>query len=210
MSDTVKSSATIAPVRVISFVDFWNYELTMKELDPNFLTNWFQLPSVIQKAVSQLFQQQVVSLERFFVFGSYDSTPSDTRLVNWANNVLSKIPSVAPLFFQRQKRLSGPKCTGKDHHEIKECPICHASMLGTQEKGIDTRIVTEMLDAAFCNRCDAIVLISADKDFVPAVEKLLNRNIKVIHAYFPNHGNELSAKSWASFDLFKMRDQFKR
>jgi hypothetical protein len=42
------------------------------------------------------------------------------------------------------------------------------------------------------------------------VEKLWNRNIKVIHAFFPNHGHELASKSWASFDLFKTREKFRR
>ncbi len=83
-------------------------------------------------------------------------------------------------------------------------------MLGTQEKGVDTHIVTEMLDVAFSGRCDAIVLVSADKDFIPAVQKLMNRNIKVIHAFFPNHGNELAKNCWGNFNLFSVRDVYRR
>jgi uncharacterized LabA/DUF88 family protein len=83
-------------------------------------------------------------------------------------------------------------------------------MLGTQEKGVDTQIAVEMLDMAFSERCDVIVLVSADKDFIPVIEKLWNQRIKVIHAFFPNHGHELAKKSWAAFDLYKIRDQFRR
>ena len=196
--------------RVMIFVDFWNYELTMKELEPSFLTNWFKFPSTIIQEVSLLLGE-AVQYERCFIFGSYDSfSLTDGKLRSWATTVLSKVPGVEVSFVPRQKRKKGPLCAGVAHHEIRECPFCKASMLGTQEKGVDTQIATEMLDMAYSNRCDVIVLVSADRDFIPAVGKLLGRNIKVIHAFFPNHGNEVSAKSWASFDLFKVREQFRR
>ena len=199
-----------AKPRGMIFVDFWNYELTMKELEPGFLTNWFKLPSIVIQEVSLLLGA-AVQYERCFIFGSYDpSSPGDARLRSWATTVLSKVPGVEVSFVPRQKRKRGPHCTGAAHHEITACPFCKASMLGTQEKGVDTQIATEMLDMAYSNRCDVIALVSADRDFIPAVEKLLGRNIKVIHAFFPNHGHELAAKSWASFDLFKAREQFRR
>lgn len=199
-----------AKPRGMIFVDFWNYELTMKELETGFLTNWFKLPSIVIQEVSLLLGE-TVQYERCFIFGSYDpSSPGDARLRSWATTVLSKVPGVEVSFVPRQKRKRGPHCTGAAHHEITECPFCRASMLGTQEKGVDTQIATEMLDMAYSNRCDVIALVSADRDFIPAVEKLLGRNIKVIHAFFPNHGHELAAKSWASFDLFKVREQFRR
>lgn len=196
--------------RGMIFVDFWNYELTVKELEPGFLTNWFELPSIVIQESSRLLGK-TVQYERCFIFGSYDpSSPGDARLRSWATTVLSKVPGIEVSFVPRQKCKRGPHCTGIAHHEITECPFCKASMLGTQEKGVDTQIATEMLDMAYSNRCNVIVLVSADRDFIPAVEKLLRRNIKVIHAFFPDHGHELSAKSWASFDLFKVREQFRR
>ncbi|WP_165068084.1 NYN domain-containing protein [Desulfovibrio sp. ZJ200] len=199
-----------AKPRGMIFVDFWNYELTMKELEPGFLTDWFKLPSIVIQEISLLLGE-TVQYGRCFIFGSYDpSSPGDARLRSWATTVLSKVPGVAVSFVPRQKRRRGPHCTGAAHHEITECPFCHASMLGTQEKGVDTQIATEMLDMAYSNCCDVIALVSADRDFIPAVQKLLARNIKVIHAFFPNHGHELAATSWASFDLFKAREQFRR
>lgn len=197
-------------LRCMIFVDFWNYELTMKELDPNFHTNWFNFPSVVMQELSFVLKENA-QYERCFIFGSYDPlSPGDAKLHSWAKNVLSKVPGVTVSFVPRQKRKKGPLCTGVEHHEIKECPFCTSSMLGTQEKGVDTQIATEMLDQAYSKRCDVIVLISADRDFIPAVEKLLVHNIKVVHAFFPRHGSELAEKSWASFDLFKVREQFRR
>ena len=177
-------------VRMMFFIDFWNYELTMKEFEPEFLTDWFSLPKAIKAACASLIDDPV-EYERCFIFGSYDpKSSSDIKLRSWANTVLAKIPGVSVSFVPRQQKTQGPHCNSEEHHEIKECPICGASLLGTQEKGVDTQIVTEMLDMGFSRRCDAVVLVSADKDFVPAVEKLANNSIKVIHAYFPNHGSD--------------------
>ena len=119
-----------SPVNVMFFIDFWNYELTMKELDPAFLTDWFLLPPAITQEVSRLFDAPV-QYERCFIFGSYDpSSDGDTRLRNWAGNVLSKVPGVLAHFTARQKRRKGPLCTGKDHHEITisryAMPLCLA------------------------------------------------------------------------------------
>lgn len=199
-----------AKPRVMIFVDFWNYELTMKQLDSSFLTDWFKLPGVLTQEASKVFDN-TLHYERCFIFGSYDpASHKDAKLHSWSTNVLSKIPGVQASFMARQKRKRGPQCTGDEHHEIKECPVCHASMLGTQEKGVDTQIATEMLDMAYSDHCDVIVLVSADRDFIPAVKKLLTRNIKVIHAFFPNYGHELAAASWGSFNLFEAREQFRR
>ena len=209
MSDTVSTQGQTS-VRLMIFIDFWNYELSMKALDPDFLTNWFQLPFAIVQEASKLFSS-TIQYESCFIFGSYDpASVTDGKLKAWAGNVLSKVPGALVRFSPRQRRTTGPKCTGSGHHEVKDCPICNASMLGTQEKGVDTQIAIEMLDMSFAGRCDALVLVSADKDFIPAVEKLWHRNIKVIHAFFPNRGHELASKSWASFDLFKIREQFRR
>lgn len=200
----------IVPVNIMFFIDFWNYELTMKALDPTFLTNWFALPRVITQESAKLLGMPV-QYEGCFIFGSYDPNAlGDIKLRNWAKNVLPKIPGALVNFFPRQKRTKGPCCTGGAHHEITTCPLCGASMLGTQEKGVDTQIAIEMLDMAYSGRCDAIVLVSADKDFIPAVMKLWQRGAKVIHAFFPGYGHELAKQSWGSFDLFKLRDQFRR
>lgn len=204
---------SISPLRIMCFLDFWNYELTLSGpngLEPGFRTDWYKLSGVLTQQAAQCLGQPV-TYERLFVAGSYDATTSkDSKLYHWANNVLAHIPGVYVDFSQRQQRTQGPKCTGPTHCEVTTCPKCGASMLGTQEKGVDTRIVTEMLDTALSDQCDVLVLVSADKDFIPAVEKLRNKNIKCIHAFFPRNGYELGKQCWGNFDLFAVRDQFRR
>lgn len=200
------------PLKLMCFLDFWNYELTMTSdsMDPSFLTDWYKLPNILTQEAGKLLRREIL-YERFFIAGSYDpQSPNDAKLYTWANKVLKHIPGAIVDFSRRQRRATGPRCTGPRHCEVVTCPHCFSSMLGTQEKGVDTRIVTEMLDSALTGQCDVLVLVSADKDFIPAVEKLQQKNIKCIHAFFPHTGNELGGKCWASFDLFAIRGQFKR
>jgi uncharacterized LabA/DUF88 family protein len=83
-------------------------------------------------------------------------------------------------------------------------------MKGTVEKGIDTAIVTDMIRLAWADSWDLAVLVSADRDFIPAVEFLNQRGLKVIHGGFPPKGMDLARKCWASFDLPKHLHEIER
>ena len=69
------------------------------------------------------------------------------------------------------------------------------------EKGIDTAIVTDMIKFAWEESYDIGVLVSGDRDFIPAVEFLDAKGRKIVHAGFSPEGMELARKCWASFDL---------
>ena len=79
-----------------------------------------------------------------------------------------------------------------------------------QEKGIDTAIVTDMIGLAWEDAYDVAILVSSDSDFIPAVEHVQRRGLKVIQAGFLNTGNALAAPCWASFDLYERRHEFER
>lgn len=83
-------------------------------------------------------------------------------------------------------------------------------MCGTQEKGIDTAIVTDMIKLAWADAYDVAVLVSSDKDFVPVAEFLQSQGIKIIHASFPPWGNELSQKCWGNFEVPKIMSAFQK
>ena len=83
-------------------------------------------------------------------------------------------------------------------------------MRGTEEKGVDTRIIADMISLAWANAYDIAVLVSADRDFVPVAEFLQTKGFKVIHGAFPPKGNFLSQKCWASMDVRKLMPAFKR
>jgi uncharacterized LabA/DUF88 family protein len=70
-----------------------------------------------------------------------------------------------------------------------------------KEKKVDTGIVARMMKDAYktCNKDeDTIILVAGDKDFVPAVEELLNDGFKVKIAFWNHAAGELHS-SGASF-----------
>lgn len=83
-------------------------------------------------------------------------------------------------------------------------------MRGTEEKGVDTRIVTDMMSHAWADGYKVALLISADRDFIPIAEELQKRGIKVIHGQFGSTGMDLSKKCWGRIDLAALMPQFER
>ncbi len=82
---------------------------------------------------------------------------------------------------------------------------------GTEEKGIDTRIATDLVSLAWESAYDIAVLVSADQDFVPAAEYLQVKGVKVVHAGFPPpNGMLLKQKCWGgSLDIPDWKDDFR-
>lgn len=83
-------------------------------------------------------------------------------------------------------------------------------MLGTEEKGVDTRLVTDMIRLAWSDSYDVAVLVSSDKDFVPVVEFLESRGVKIIHGRFRKMGSHISRACWGCLDLIPLLPSFER
>jgi hypothetical protein len=196
---------TVPDVRVRIFVDFWNFQLEMRNrLGPDFQLNWQQLgPWLAKKAGQLLVESERIGIIRYdglHVYLSYNpNTQSDAKFRNWAHTVLDRFPGVEVIARERKTK-HPPKCPSC-HAEITKCPARGATTIGTVEKGIDTAIVTDIIRLAWEDSYDLAVLISSDRDFIPAVEYLNAKGRKVIHAGFPPKGFELAKKCWASMDL---------
>ena len=87
------------------------------------------------------------------------------------------------------------------HRPIGTCCHCGTPLSLTEEKGVDVAIATDMIKLAWEDAYDWVVLVSSDRDFIPAVEFLNGKGRKVLHAGFPPRGSELAAKCWGSLDL---------
>ena len=83
-------------------------------------------------------------------------------------------------------------------------------MRGTEEKGLDVRMATDMISLAWVDNYDIAVLVSSDRDFIPVAAFLETRGIKVIHGAFPPQGSELTGRCWGSINLPRLRDEFRR
>lgn len=50
---------------------------------------------------------------------------------------------------------------------------------------------------------EVAILISSDRDFIPAVQMLTAKGYKVINAHFPPSGMNFAGECWASIDIRK-------
>ena len=143
------------------------------------------------------------------VYGSYGEGAADRGLRMWAQNTLSTFSGVHVEMLPRRKVRQGPVCP-TCHETISHCPLCDADMRGTEEKGVDTRITTAMISLAWVDNYDVALLVSSDRDFVPVVEFLGTKGVKVIHGAFPPSAAELTRKCWGSIDIPALRERFRR
>ena len=195
--------------RVRVFVDFWNFTLSMRDSDAEFRTDWAKLGPVLARAASAVVDGAAVSeYQGLNFYGSYDpDRDADRRLRNWATRKVDTFPGVNVSIVPRQRKRSPPVCPAC-HNAVTHCPACHADMRGTEEKGVDVRMATDMISLAWADNYDIAVLVSSDRDFVPVAEFLETRGIKVIHGALPPSGAQLTARCWGSVNIIQLREKF--
>lgn len=197
-------SIVLPDVRVRVFVDYWNFVLAMRRWDTAFNLDWKAFGPWLSSHAGALGLDQTqhgrIRYEGLHVYSSFNpKRPADANFRRWATNTLDRFPGVQVVLKERKPK-HPPKCP-TCHAEVTTCPECSASMVGSVEKGIDTAIVTDMIKLAWEDSYDIAVLVSADRDFIPAVEFLDAKGRKVVHAGFSPDGMDLARKCWASFDL---------
>ncbi len=208
------SAAAILPlnkIRVRIFVDFWNFSLSLRSIDDDFRVDWRPIGQLFTIEAAKLVDPTMQAVfEGIHIYSSIDPNKSaDTKLKHWLTNSLDKMPGTHVVVQERQKKKSFPKCPACQHG-VEHCSECGADMRGTEEKGVDTRIVTDMISLAWSNAYDVAVLVSADRDFVPVAEFLQTKGIKVVHGCFPPKGNHLSQKCWGNLNLAKLMLHYKK
>ena len=201
---------SVARHRVRVFVDFWNFSLSMRDVDDKFRADWSKLGPVLScEAVKVVNANAADEYQGLNFYGSYDpASEGDRRLRHWATTVVDTFPGVNVSIVERQKKRRPPRCP-MCLREVAVCPVCNADMRGTEEKGVDIRIATDMIRLAWVDNYDVGVLVSADRDFVPLVEFLETRGIKVIHGAFPPKGAQLTGSCWGRIDLVGLRETFR-
>ncbi len=198
-------------LRVRIFIDFWNFSLSLRDEDDTFRVNWTPIAQLFTSAAAQLVNPAAqVSFEGMHVYGSVDpAKPNDAKLRNWLTNWLDKQPGTHVVVLERQKKRGFPQCP-VCQTEATNCSNCNHDMRGTEEKGVDTRMVTDMISLAWADAYNVAVLISADRDFVPVSDFLQTKGIKVVHGCFPPKGSHLSQSCWGSVDITNIMDRFRK
>jgi len=133
------------------------------------------------------------------VYLSVGKGAGDVKLRDWATKFLDMVSGVTVVLKERVKK-HPPVCQAC-HRPIGTCCHCGTPLSLTEEKGVDVAIATDMIKLAWEDAYDWAVLVSSDRDFIPAVEFLDGKGRKVLHAGFPPRGSELAAKCWGSLDL---------
>ena len=197
-------------IRVKIFVDFWNFQISFNNQNAGFSVDWRKLGGVLaQEALKTVDASASLSYQGMNVYGSYGKSDKDKRMRMWAENTLDRFPGVQVTMLERQRKRKGPACPSC-YEEIPSCPRCGSDMRGTEEKGVDTRIATDMIKLAWADNYDVAVLVSSDRDFVPVAEFLATRGIKTIHGAFPPLGIALSQACWGNIPIPQIMDKFSR
>ena len=193
------------------FVDFWNFQLSVNNIALGFKPDWNQLGKVFaREALRVVDDEATLSYQGMYIYGSYDpSSNNDERTRKWAMNTLDRYPGVQVTMLPRQRKRNGPVCPAC-HTELLQCVRCGSDMRGSEEKGVDTRIATDMIKFAWIDNYDIAVLLSSDRDFVPVIDFLDTRGIKTIHAAFPPSGSILTQRCWGNINVPSMIEKIRR
>lgn len=190
-------------MRVRLFIDYWNFQLTWNErASNNDRCDWRRLPPTFCQEASRVIANAglgALALEETRVYAGYEAG-REPKLKNWLHNTLDRQAGVRVFTSERHWRKHPVHCRAcNQNHEI--CPSCGAPFGRAAEKTIDARIVTDLVGLAWEGAYEVAILVSSDKDFIPAVEHIQAKNFKVVNATWKNRGNELAKVCWASFEI---------
>lgn len=195
------------------FVDFWNFQLNWNDRTDQAPCDWTVLPSVLLKESEKLLaaagSTDDLVLDETLVYASVKPGEGDAKLRGWLTGFLDRQPSFRVKVRDRRVRVGGIWCNSCQT-EIVACPRCNTAFRRSSEKGIDAAIATDLLSLAWEGVLDVAVLVSGDSDFVPAVERIQERGLKVVNATWRRYGHELAHSCWASFDLDSVVDRLVR
>ena len=193
----------MAARRTRIFIDYWNFQLSWNTAMNPAKCDWRGLPSATLAAAATLLGTvgltDPLDLEETLLYAAVDPV-SEGRLQNWLTTYIDLLPSWRVLVRERRAQPRQVHCRNCGE-TLRACPSCQQPYTAKPEKGIDTAIVTDMLALAWQDAYDMAVLVTSDADFVPAVERIQERGLKVINAGWAGKGHELKAACWGSFDL---------
>jgi uncharacterized LabA/DUF88 family protein len=193
------------------FIDFWNFQLNWNSHNAGVGCDWSKLPAALIRAAQvELLNAGITDelmLDETIVHASVER--NQTPLRHWLTNFLDRQPSFDVKVRERQSRPRPVHCKacGTD---TAACPACGAEFRTAAEKGVDTAIVTDLLSLAWQGAYDVAVLVTSDADFIPAVEHVQSKGLKVVNAAWPKIGHQLRAACWAGCEVTDFAHQIRR
>jgi uncharacterized LabA/DUF88 family protein len=208
-------------MKIAVFIDYWNFQLSLNDSMAKKNNTSDERVSIDFKVLGQQLvieacgvlsiKTDSYSYSGCYIYTSYNpKTKEGKRYKKWATTWLDRQPGINVQARERRPR-GAPRCQDC-HQEITHCanPNCGAPLSRTVEKGVDTYLVTDLLQLGMQDSYDAAVLATSDADFVPAVQFIQTRGKKIIQAGFPPSGVELATECWGSFDVMKIASDITR
>lgn len=194
------------------FVDFWNFSINWKQRAGGANTDWTLLPTVLVSEAESVLQrvnpETTLTLDETLVYASVKPR-TDAKLSRWLHDWLDQQPSFKVSVRDQRLRNSSIHCVACGT-TTKDCPSCGQGFQRAVEKGVDTAIATDLLSLAWEGAYDVAILLTSDADFIPAVERVQEKGLKVVNARWSGDGHNLARSCWASFTLDGVLDQLKR
>jgi hypothetical protein len=211
-------------MRAIVFVDYWNLQLTIQREDGKanglngqalaghrFNVDWFGLGPILTQLASVHASPTPgtplpLAFQETRIYTSVD--PADATYKHFAANTLGRRPGIR-VSCQDRRPKRNPDCA-HCFQEMDVCPHCQTTLKATQEKGVDTLLVTDMLCLGLDGSYDVAILVTQDSDMAPAATHLGKKGIKIVQVGIKHYGAGLAQHCWANFDLFPLRAQIQR
>lgn len=194
------------------FIDFWNFQLNWNSRVEEAKCDWRKLPIVFkeesQRVISSVLSGEDLTVDETRLYASAN-LETDKKLKHWLESVVNMFPTYKVCVKERSRQKKPVHCT-KCGYDIIECPNCGGELKRATEKGVDAQIVTDMLSLAWEDAYQVAILVSSDGDFVPAVERLSEKGIKIINAAWHGMGYNLRHACWASFDIHDVSNELIR
>lgn len=180
-------------MRVRIFIDFWNLQLQWNRFhEKRGVKERIKIPW--DKALPAVITRRIDSAAEYVGTHVYASTETGDAGLRRFLHVMDGFSGYAVTVKQR-KPASRIHCKNCDEY-IDDCPHCTTQLHRMVEKGVDTSVVTDLITMSLDDLHDRAVLVTADADFVPAVEYLQRRGKKVTHLYFKTLGADLRKACW--------------
>ena len=187
-------------MRVKIFVDFWNFQIAWNafhgknnNIDPVKIPWKNTFPDVLTQVLGK-----EAEYAGTHVYASVNPrTEADRRLRSYLKNVMDSFPGYKVTV--KERRPASPiRCTNPDCRKpIIECPHCREELKRTSEKGVDAALIVDVIQMANDNIYDRAILVSADGDYVGAVDFIQSRMKKQIsHMWFQREGFALRKACW--------------
>lgn len=97
--------------------------------------------------------------------------------------------------------------------QSRPCYNCRKTQEVLQEKGVDVRLATDLLEDIYEKRGKKVGLFSSDTDLCPVLHKAADKGIKVIYICFSNSVNRAVsavANETVTISIEKLRRYFKK